>query len=190
MKKKIFIGSSTEAKSILDEVEKQLCDEYEILRWDKSFSLNMSTLDSLIENAIKVDRAIFIGTGDDYVTDKEGKRGTKTKHRDNVVFEFGLFLGMLGRKDCVYLVDNKSDIMSDYLGVTVVMFDKEDISNSIPKSVSQIKEHFNSYSKRDINLFPSVSLASAYFVNFIQPIFNHYLNNSHTVITDKRSYKE
>lgn len=188
MKKTIFIGSSSEALPMVDEVENLLKEDYDILRWDKSFSQNQSTLDCLIENAIKVDKAIFIGTADDKVEDLLGKRGPKTKHRDNVVFEFGLFLGMLGREDCLYLVEKGSDMMSDYLGVTVIMFDRDNLSISIPESVNIIKEHFNKYSTRDINLFPSVSLASAYFVNFIQPIFNHYINNNFKITTDKGSY--
>lgn len=188
MKKKIFIGSSSEALPIVDEVEKLLEKDYNILRWDKSFTPNQSTLDCLIENAIKVDKAIFIGTSDDIVEDLEGKRGQKIKHRDNVVFEFGLFLGMLGRADCIYLVEKGSDMMSDYSGITVIMFDKGTLNVSIPKAVDAVIDHFEKYSNRDINLFPSASLASAYFVNFIQPIFTHYLNNKHKIITDKRQY--
>lgn len=190
MKKTIFIGSSSEALPIVSEVEKLLEDDYVVLRWDESFTPNQNTLDCLIENAIKVDKAIFIGTADDIVEDVKGKRGQKIKHRDNVVFEFGLFLGMLGREDCLYLVEKGSDMMSDYLGVTVIMFDKTNLSISIPESVNSIKEHFNKYSTRDINLFPSVSLASAYFVNFIQPIFNHYINNNFKITTNKGSYNE
>lgn len=190
MKKKIFIGSSSEALSIVNIVEKLLEKEYDIIRWDKSFRPNQSTLDSLIENAIKVDKAIFIGTADDVVEDVQGKRGCKTKHRDNVVFEFGLFLGMLGREDCIYVVEKDSDIMSDYSGITVFMFDNKTLELSILEVVEKIKKHFEEYSNRDVNLFPSVSLASAYFVNFIQPIFNHYSNNKHKVITDVKEYSK
>lgn len=192
MKETIFIGSSSEALEVVNEVEKLLKNNYNILRWDTSFNPNQSTLDSLIENAIKVDKAIFIGTADDIVEDVQGKRGQKIKHRDNVVFEFGLFLGMLGRKDCLYLVEQTSikDIMTDYLGVTVIPFNKTNLSESIPISVNKVKEYFNKYSTRDINLFPSVSLASAYYVNFIQPIFSHYINNNFKITSNRGSYDE
>lgn len=194
--KKIFIGSSTEGKYILEKVEKILKSEYEIIRWDKSMTINKSTLDCLIENAIKVDEAIFIGTGDNSTTatniERAAKEGTLIKHRDNVVFEFGLFLGMLGRHDCIYLVDNSTlkDIMSDYKGINVVTFDSNDLDSSLPVAVQTIKDSFNEYSSRDINLFPSASLAAAYFKNFIQPILSHYSINKGTIISkDNKKYK-
>lgn len=192
--KTIFIGSSSEALPIVDKVESLLKDSYNVLRWDKSFTTNKSTLDCLVENAIKVDEAIFIGTADDKVQAFDEKRyakeGELRKHRDNVVFEFGLFLGMLGRKDCIYLIDDKSDIMTDYNGVTTIFFDKNNIDTSLPVAIDKIHAHFEGYSNRDINLFPSTFLASAYFVNFINPIFIHYLNKKHRIITDKGRYKE
>lgn len=193
-KKTVFIGSSSEALSIVDKVEALLSDSYEIIRWDKSFTPNKSSLDCLIENAIKIDEAIFIGTTDDKVIAVDEKRfdreGELHKHRDNVVFEFGLFLGMLGRKDCIYLIDNRSDIMTDYKGITTIFVDKDRLDESLSSATTQIKKYFEDYSNRDINLFPSTFLASAYFVNFIQPIFNHYLNKGHKIVTDKGSYKE
>ncbi len=193
-KKTVFIGSSSEALSIVDKVEVLLRDSYEIIRWDESFTLNKSSLDCLIENAIKIDEAIFIGTADDKVVAFDEKRqereGELHKHRDNVVFEFGLFLGMLGRKDCIYLMDNRSDIMTDYKGITTIFFDKNKLDESLSFATAQIKSYFQEYSNRDINLFPSTFLASAYFVNFICPIFKHYLNKGQKIVTDKGSYKE
>ena len=159
--------------------------EYDVIRWDKAMLPNKSTLDCLIENAIKVDEAIFIGTGDDMVLDLNGKRPNKVQHRDNVIFELGLFLGMLGRHDCLYLVDNNSlkDLMSDYKGITVFTFAKDD-DKSLSNAISEIKCHFAKCSIRDISLFPSASLAAAYFKNFIQPIFRHYANKGGKIIAD------
>jgi hypothetical protein len=194
--KKIFIGSSSEGKHILEKVEKMLENEYEIIRWDKSMTTNRSTLDCLIENAIKVDEAIFIGTADNIAIatndNRAEKEGAIIKHRDNVVFEFGLFLGMLGRHDCVYLVDDSTlkNIMTDYNGINVITFDKNRLDSSLPVAVERIKDSFNKYSSRDINLFPSTSMAAAYFKNFIQPIFTHYSINKGTIISnDNKKYK-
>lgn len=195
MKKTIFIGSSSEALPIVNKVKELLKDTYDVICWRDSFTINKSSLDCLIENAIKVDKAIFIGTADDKVIPTDEKRlereGEKVKHRDNVVFEFGLFLGMLGRVDCIYLSDNESDLMTDYSEITTVFFDKREdkLDDSLNEAIEKIKTHFNDYSSnRDINLFPSTFLASAYFVNFIQPIFDHYINNGCKIITNKRTY--
>lgn len=194
MKKTIFIGSSSEALPIVNKVKELLKDTYDVICWRDSFTLNKSSLDCLIENAIKVDKAIFIGTADDKVIPTDKKRlereGEKVKHRDNVVFEFGLFLGMLGRVDCIYLSDNESDLMTDYSGITTVFFDKREdkLDDSLNEAVEKIKTHFNDHSSnRDINLFPSTFLASAYFVNFIQPIFDHYTNNGCKIVTTNKN---
>ena len=80
--------------------------------------------------------------------------------------------------------------MTDYKGITTIFFDKDRLDESLSSATTQIKKYFEDYSNRDINLFPSTFLASAYFVNFIQPIFNHYLNKGHKIVTDKGSYKE
>lgn len=195
-KKKIFIGSSSEATGILDKLVTFLEDEYDVIRWDKSMTNNKSTLDCLIENAIKVDEAIFIGTADNEVIATDAERaqreGVLTKHRDNVVFEFGLFLGMLGRHDCVYLVDNSTlkDMMSDYKGITVTTF-KRDSNDSLSDAIKEIKKGFKEFSNRDVNLFPSASLAAAYYKNFIQPILRHYSYNKGCIDLDgKKKYKK
>jgi predicted nucleotide-binding protein len=109
---------------------------YEVLTWDKSFVLNNSSLDCLIENAIKTNYAIFIGTADDNVVANDRERyareGENSKNRDNVVFEFGLFLGILGKPNCVYMTDKESKVMSDMDGITRIVFDKLDLNESIP----------------------------------------------------------
>lgn len=192
MKKKVFIGSSKEASKIVDEIERLLNESHEVVRWDISFALNKSALDNLIINAAKTDVAIFIGTADDVVIPQNAKRrdkeGQKFKNRDNVVFEFGLFLGMLGRTDCVYMTDQESDVMSDMDGITRIIFDKHNYKKDLPRAVELILKHFNNLTNKEINLFPSTSLASSYFVNFIKPLWNHYLNNGNALQIQSKKY--
>lgn len=192
--KTIFIGSSSEALPIVEKVKALLEDSYKIIQWNESFTPNKSTLDCLIENAIKIDEAIFIGAIDDKTsaidTTRLDREGVLHKTRDNVIFEFGLFLGMLGRKDCIFLADNQMNIMSDYKGITTILFDQNNLDDSLSQAVNSIKKYFEEYSNRDINLFPSTFLASAYFVNFIKPIFDHYLEKGNKIITDKKSYTQ
>lgn len=192
MKKRVFIGSSSEAKYVVDEIERLLNSEYEVFRWDISFSLNKSTLDNLICNAAKTDVAIFVGTADDIVIpeneERRNREGEKIKNRDNVVFEFGLFLGMLGRTDCVYMTDKESDVMSDMDGITRVIFDRQNYKEDLPRAIKIILGHFNTTTNKEVSLFPSVSLASSYFVNFIKPLWNHYLNNGNALQIQSKKY--
>lgn len=191
MKKRVFIGSSSEAKDVVDEIERLLNSEYEVFRWDISFSLNKSTLDNLICNAAKTDVAIFVGTADDIVIpeneERRNREGEKIKNRDNVVFEFGLFLGMLGRADCVYMTDKESDVMSDMDGITRVIFDRQNYKEDLPRAIKIILGHFNTTTNKEVSLFPSVSLASSYFVNFIKPLWMHYLHNGNKLQTKKQN---
>lgn len=193
MKKRVFIGSSSEAIEIVDKVKQLLEVSYEVLTWNKSFTLNNSSFDCLIENAIKTDYAIFIGTADDTVIANDQKRhareGENSKNRDNVVFEFGLFLGILGKANCVYVTDNESKIMSDMDGITRIIFDKQNQCASIPVAVEQIVEHFNSQAKAGVNILPSTYLASSYFANFIKPIWDHFQNNNQSIRPIRSSKK-
>lgn len=193
MKKKVFIGSSSEALEIVNKVKQLLEVSYEVLTWDKSFVLNNSSLDCLIENAIKTDYAIFIGTADDNVVANDRERyareGENSKNRDNVVFEFGLFLGILGKPNCVYMTDKESKVMSDMDGITRIVFDKLDLNESIPSAVEQIVEHFNSQKGVDVNVFPSTHMAFSYFSNFIKPIWDHYQYNDQSIRPERSSKK-
>ena len=122
-KMKIFIGSSQESKGTMESIARVLEDcSHEPLTWSESgvFIAGEYTYDSLIEVSKKVDAAIFIFSSDDDVW----YRGDLIKQaRDNVLIEYGLFTGALGRKKVIMCVDGNTKIASDLKGITHIKVD-------------------------------------------------------------------
>ena len=88
----------------------------EIVRWDQSvFEPGGYTLDSLIATAASVDFAVLVATPDDTTV----SRGEATPSaRDNIVLEFGLFVGALGRTRTYLLSTGELKLPTDVLGLT------------------------------------------------------------------------
>jgi hypothetical protein len=115
----IFIASSSESlnyaaalKTLLEETRG--CN---VTVWkDAPFSLGETIIESLEKIKNLYDYAVFIFYPDDKITFREK---TMNSVRDNVIFEFGLFVGFLGRKKCFAIIPE--DILvkhpSDLLGV-------------------------------------------------------------------------
>lgn len=95
----------------------------EVTVWDQGiFNLSSYTMDALIEEAHRTAFAILVFSPDDEVVIR-GRESVAV--RDNVLFELGLFMGILGRKR-VYVVA-PSDvpdfrIPSDLLGLTLATY--------------------------------------------------------------------
>lgn len=167
MKRKIFIGSSTEgyqiAEKIKDEINAQLGDWIVCETWkgDDVFDINSGTLDSLIKASRKYDYGIFVATADDDLI----KRDIQTKSmRDNVLFESGLFLGSLGLQRAFLLTHKNVGLPSDFNGTTLLTFDENKLYESIGSIVNEIEKTKNSYNLKPI---PSTALALTYYNNFV-----------------------
>ncbi|WP_442546154.1 nucleotide-binding protein (plasmid) [Arthrobacter sp. KN11-1C] len=119
---KVFIGSSTEGLKIARTLQAELesATGCTVNRWDiATFAPGSLTLDALISEANEVDFAILVATGEDTIT----TRGTETAAvRDNIIFEFGLFLGALGRERVYLLSVGNAKLPSDLLGLTRLMY--------------------------------------------------------------------
>ena len=92
----LFIGSSSEGHDFDVEIRAQL-ERFpiEIIHWSQIFPSGIFSLEALLNILPKIDAALFISTPDDE-TKYRGK--IKPQPRDNIIFEFGLFMGKLGRK--------------------------------------------------------------------------------------------
>ncbi|WP_437876862.1 TIR domain-containing protein [Sorangium sp. So ce513] len=120
----MFIGSSAErlSLSIAEELQGGLQYVAECTIWTQGvFGPSANALDDLVCRARDSDYAIFVLTPDDAIV----KRDCSGKvPRDNVVFEIGLFMGVLGRGR-VFMVCSRGvriDLPSDFVGVTVVSY--------------------------------------------------------------------
>ncbi|MDR2684315.1 MAG: nucleotide-binding protein, partial [Prevotellaceae bacterium] len=168
MKRKLFIGSSSEGKSIAEKLKtkilKECGDWIEAKLWseDKVFTLNKSTFHSLIQSSRKYEYGVFVATADDLR--KKRWHIAKTM-RDNVLFEAGMFFGSLGLTRAFLLVDKKCALPSDYAGITLSIYNKTNLDNKISEIIDNIKETQNSYK---FSVIPSVALAVGYFENFVK----------------------
>jgi predicted nucleotide-binding protein len=139
----VFIGSSTEGLRIARTLQAELeaATDCAVKRWDTdTFAPGSITLDALIARANSVDFAVLVATGEDTIT----SRGTQTAAvRDNIILEFGLFLGALGRERVYLLSVGDAKLPSDLLGLTRLIYrDRRDgdIRAGLTDAVLRIEE--------------------------------------------------
>ena len=126
---RLFLGSSSEGREVARNLQVELGDGIEVVRWDQSvFEPGGYTLDSLIAAATSVDFAVLVATPDDTTV----SRGEMTPSaRDNIVLEFGLFAGALGRKRTYLLATGELKLPTDVLGLTRLPYRPQ--SNCAPR---------------------------------------------------------
>lgn len=114
-KPRLFIGSSSEGREVARNLQVEL-GECDVVRWDQNvFEASGYTLDSLLATASSVDFAVIVATPDD-TTVSRGE--TQPSARDNIVLEFGLFAGALGRDRTYLLATGDLKLPTDVLGLT------------------------------------------------------------------------
>lgn len=168
MKRKIFIGSSSEGLMIAQAIKKKIEDECgdwlqcDIWNEGEVFKVNSGTLDSLIRASRRYDYGILVATADD----KSIKRKIIHKSmRDNVLFEMGLFLGSLGLDRAFLFANTKISIPSDFNGVTLIRYHKKsDIKPKVSELVDHLTKTKNSYPLKPL---PSSALALGYYENYV-----------------------
>ena len=168
MKRKLFIGSSSEGLKIAEEIKKKIeqdCDDWlqcDIWKEGDIFKVNSGTLDSLVRASRRYDYGILVATADD----KTIKRRLIHKSmRDNVLFEMGLFLGSLGLDRAFLFANTKISVPSDFNGVTLIRYHKKrDIESKVSELVEHLKKTKNSYPLKPL---PSSALALGYYENYV-----------------------
>ncbi|ETW97715.1 MAG: hypothetical protein ETSY2_44090 [Candidatus Entotheonella gemina] len=126
MRAKVFIGSSRNSLRVAEEVQTllQLHDDIEASLWlyDPVFALGNSTLDGLFNAVDTYDFGVFVFGPDDMLVDNAQPVFVP---RDNLIFEYGLFLGKLGRKRAYVIKANQSTILTDLSGITIAQYDAQ-----------------------------------------------------------------
>lgn len=125
-KPRIFLGSSGTQEAFLDALTQGLGDVAHVDPWTTSFIPGTTTLARLVELAHEVDFAAFVFAGDDWTTrGAEPAPATEpgqASPRDNVVFEAGLFGGVLGMPRTFILHANGAKLPTDLLGLTSIRY--------------------------------------------------------------------
>lgn len=172
MKQRIFIGSSKEGLEVAEFIQSKLNINFECSIWtDDVFIYNDSFFETLIREASLFDYGILIATKDDFTKSRDNSFEIP---RDNVVFEFGLFLGAMGTKRAFLIKERGSKLPSDLLGITIPAFKRVpdlNTSEELTSFVSRITETINENSELGtLSLLPSTALAIGYYNNFLKPL--------------------
>jgi hypothetical protein len=194
MKSRIFIGSSKEGLSIATEIKNYFSSDYDCYLWtDDIFRFNDNFLETLMKEASLFDFGFMVFTKDDYTTSRLNSFDTP---RDNVIFEFGLFIGRIGRDRAFIIKDEDVKIPSDLLGITLAEFkcskdssgkllmDQDSLLKTLDKLKVQIEEKIN---LGILGMRPSTVLAIGYFYNFVQPVCDH-LGCGHEIEVKGKKY--
>jgi Predicted nucleotide-binding protein containing TIR-like domain len=123
-KPRIFLGSSATQAKLLQALTRGLEDVAQVEPWTVSFNPGTTTLERLLELVHEVDFAAFVFAQDDWTTNSPAPSDANTagqaSPRDNVVFEAGLFGGVLGMRRTFILHASGAKLPSDLLGLTLI----------------------------------------------------------------------
>ena len=120
-KPRIFLGSSGKQAKLLQALTRGLGEVADVEPWTATFNPGPSTLGRLVELTREVDFAAFVFAQDDWTTNGASQPG-QAAPRDNVVFEAGLFGGVLGMSRTFILHAEGAKLPSDLLGLTCVRY--------------------------------------------------------------------
>lgn len=180
MKKRLFIGSSSEELKLANVAKNILENDFEVIVWNETiwdtavFRINQNFLSDLLKASLKFDFGLLLGTSDDKVS----YRGVDVlQPRDNILFELGLFIGRLGISKCAFVVEKDLKILSDLQGITLTRFERNSHDEFV-NAINQVKAVFNKNYENEINFFPSATLAAVYFENLISPTCKYLIQNN------------
>ena len=125
-KPRLFLGSSAKQEKLLQALTRGLNDIATVEPWMTSFNPGTSTLERLIELTQEVDFAAFVFAQDDWTTKSPENSAEpppgQASPRDNVLFEAGLFGGVLGMRRTFILHASGAKLPTDLLGLTCVRY--------------------------------------------------------------------
>jgi len=141
---RLFLGSSSEGREVARNLQSEISG-CEVVRWDQNvFEPSGYTLDSLLATAANVDFAVLIATPDD-VTVSRGE--TQPSMRDNILLEFGVFAGALGRERTFLLATGDLRLPTDVLGLTRLPYRSRSDGNvraAVSDAALQVEERVRS----------------------------------------------
>jgi len=118
LRPRVFVGSSSERLPVAKAIQSLLDFECEVTLWSQGvFGLSQFAFDELVRSVESSDFAILVVDADDT---RESRGESAEVARDNVVFEYGLFSGALGRSRSFLVHDRTRPpvLPTDLLGLT------------------------------------------------------------------------
>jgi hypothetical protein len=125
-KPRIFLGSSGKQGKLLQALTRGLEEVAHVQPWTTSFNPGTTTLERLLELTGEVDFAAFVFARDDWTAksapEADSTQTGQASPRDNVVFEAGLFGGVLGMRRTFILHADGAKLPTDLLGLTCIRY--------------------------------------------------------------------
>lgn len=139
-KPRIFLGSSAQQAKMIQALTRGLEDIARVEPWTTTFNPGTNTLERLLELTREVDFAAFVFAQDDWTiktpTADPAATPGQASPRDNVVFEAGLFGGVLGMRRTFILHASGAKLPTDLLGLTCIRYDGS-ITAAVTKVICQ-----------------------------------------------------
>ncbi len=123
---RVIVGSSAEGLSTAEYICEKVAEDVECVLWnDGLFIPGETALESLEVRSRAFDGGLIVATADDTLISRESEHDTI---RDNLLFEFGLFVAVFGRRSAILAVEGlgRTKLPSDLFGLTCVGFEKTD----------------------------------------------------------------
>lgn len=188
----VFVASSTRGRPYALAVQRHLAPDADVDVWSDEdiFRPNRAYLDTLLDSAGFYDYGVAVMTPDDPI-EVRGESGMAA--RDNVIFEYGLFLGRLGPHRAFMLKEASVRTFSDFHGIELATFEAcpAPVETSCADEATRegcrrirrfIQENERNY---DIGFLPSTALAVGYYFNFIKRLIDALLEGKDLWVADE-----
>lgn len=197
MKPRIFIGSSSEGLGVAKYIKDFMEPDYECKLWNEDvFKENENFLETLLKSASLFDFGFMVFTADDLSEVREQVFQTP---RDNVLFEYGLFLGRLGINKAFIIQDINAKLPSDLLGITISNYPTTTCTDgTVEPDWEKLRETLERLKKRIddnirlgyLGMLPSTVVAISYFENFVKLVAEWIKSNEPSIEIKGGNYKK
>jgi hypothetical protein len=187
----LFLASSKESLSIAEAVKTWFeAKNIEVTIWSEDvFKVNRSYLETLLNRSMFYDYLVAIFSSDDEALIREEYQVVT---RDNVIFEFGLFLGRLGINRTFMLLEDGVSLFSDWDGIKPAKFKRRDnMVSAVGVGCQQIMQEMQVAQKvKHFSMLPSTSLAVGYYYNFLQRVYEAFERSDVFTISERNEKGE
>jgi predicted nucleotide-binding protein len=188
---RILIASSKEGLDLAQELQHSLSPDVQATLWDKKFfKPGEYPIETFDRRTAEFDGAVTIATPDDRVVSRKVQRFAP---RDNVLFEFGFLVAVLGRRRSVLILEGLGDtkIPSDVLGLTCIPLERTDpLSDGVGVAATEIKDLAQGWRNELLEPFVEEQLTRVLrtYLSEVQKVANirDHLG-IHVFVVDKRS---
>ena len=169
MKPRMFIGSSVEALKIAYAIQENLEDDALCTVWTQGiFNLSGNALDNLLKAVEKFDFAIFVFQPDDITQIRDNRLRTV---RDNIIFEFGLFISRLSKDKVFFVIPRNSNhlhLPTDLLGIQPGQYEPQEKDENLLSALGpfcnkirrQVREYYKETKQKKSTLERDTSISS------------------------------